>query len=99
MAPSQLISAADFCLNHQVEYSFIQLLHQNGLIEISEIEETVYIPESQLPDLERIVRLHYEMNINIEGIETITYLLGRIEDMQQEINRLKNRLYVYESSS
>jgi hypothetical protein len=43
-----------------------------------------------------MVRLHFDMDINIEGIETITHLLERIEQMQQEITQLKNRVGVYE---
>jgi hypothetical protein len=46
--------------------------------------------------LERIVRLHFELDINLEGIETITHLLERMEAMQENIARLKNRLKAYE---
>ena len=31
------------------------------------------------------------------GIETITHLLQRINDMQNEVNALRNRLRLYES--
>ena len=96
MPQSNLIAMDAFCTNHQIDYSFVQLLHQNGLIETRMIEQTVYIPEDQLPSLERMVRLHFDMDINIEGIETITHLLERIEEMQQEIIQLKNLVGVYE---
>ena len=96
MPQSNLIAMDAFCTNHQIDYSFVQLVHQNGLIETTKIEQTVYIPEDQLPSLERMVRLHFDMDINIEGIETITHLLERIEQMQQEIIQLKNRVGVYE---
>lgn len=96
--PKQHFIAADtFCLNHQIDYHFIQLLHQNGLLETREEAETIYIPEEQLPALERMVRLHFEMDINLEGIETINYLLQRMEAMQQEIVQLKNRIGFYET--
>jgi len=96
--PKQHFIAADtFCLNHQIDYHFIQLLRQGGLIETREESETIYIPEEQLPALERMVRLHFEMDINLEGIETINYLLQRMEAMQQEIVRLKNRIGFYET--
>jgi hypothetical protein len=36
------------------------------------------------------------MDINLEGIETITYLLERMQGMQQQIVQLKNRLRMYE---
>ena len=96
--PKQHFIAADtFCLNHQIDYHFIQLLRQSGLIKTLEESETLYIPEEQLPALERMVRLHFEMDINLEGIETINYLLQRMEAMQQEIVQLKNRIGFYET--
>jgi len=42
------------------------------------------------------VRLYYEMDINLEGIETITHLLQRMHAMQQQIVGLSNRLSRYE---
>jgi cytochrome c peroxidase len=66
------------------------------LIEITIIKEAEYIHESQLNELEKIVRLYYEMDINLEGIETVIHLLQRINDMQNEITLLKNRLRLYE---
>ena len=45
---------------------------------------------------EIMVRLYYEMDINMEGIETINHLLNRMNEMQQEIVKLQNRLGVYE---
>jgi len=96
MHKENLIPANEFCANHHIEISFITLLNDNGLIEITTIEETVYIRESQLKELEKIVRLYFELDINIEGIETVIYLLHRIINMQNEIIHLKNKLRLYE---
>jgi chaperone modulatory protein CbpM len=91
-----LIPAQEFCANHKIEISFIHSLKETGLIEITTMEETTYIHASQLQDLERIVRLHYDLDINLEGIETIHHLLQRINIMQDQIMALKNRLRLYE---
>jgi hypothetical protein len=37
------------------------------------------------------------MDINLEGIETITFLLQRMNDMQQRITQLNNMLSIYEN--
>ncbi len=50
----------------------------------------------KLKDLEKFIRLHYELDINTEGIDAIAQLLNRVENMQDEITRLKNRLRFYE---
>jgi len=92
-----LIPANEFCIHHNIAVSFISSLHENGLIKITTIEETNYIHKNQLPELERIIRFSSELNINIEGIETIIYLLKRINEMQNEITILKNRLGIFES--
>ena len=96
MLKENLISADDFCINHNIEISFISSLHENGLIDITTIDETVYIYPNQLAQLEKISRFYYELGINLEGIETIIYLLDRIDEMQNEIIILQNRLRLYE---
>jgi hypothetical protein len=92
-----LIPAVEFCASHNIEVSFIRSLQQSGLIEVSSVEETIYIHESQLQDLERIIHLYFELDINLEGIETINHLLRRINYMQDEITSLRNRLRLYET--
>jgi hypothetical protein len=92
-----LIPANEFCASHNIEISFIESLQEAGLIETTTIKETEYINENQLYELEKIVRLYYELNINLEGIDTIFHLLQRINDMQDEITLLRNRLRLYES--
>ncbi len=92
-----LIPAKAFCASHAIEQSFIQTLYESGLIEITFIEEDPFVPAAQLEQLERIVRMYFEMDINVEGIETIVHLLHRLQSMQQEMNVLKNRLRLYES--
>jgi hypothetical protein len=96
MQTKHLIPADEFCANHNIEISFISALQETGLIEMTTIKETGFIQASQLPQLEKIVRFYYELGINLEGIETITHLLQRIQAMQDEMTALKNRLRLYE---
>src|ERR1700712_2132874 len=96
MTTATLISTHDFCTWHQVEYTFITSLHQAGLVEITVIDQTEYIPETQLQRLEKMVRLHHDLEINIAGIEAITHLLDRLEAIKDEMRTLRNRLNRYE---
>lgn len=96
MLTEQMIPADEFCIHHNIEISFIYSLQESGLIEVSRHEEKIFVPVSQLGQLEKMVRLYYEMDINLEGIETISYLLQRMNDMQQELLQLTNRLRMYE---
>lgn len=93
-----LIPASEFCANHNIAISFIHSLRETGLIEITTIEETLYIHVNQLQELERFVHFYFELDINLEGIETINHLLQRINYMQDEITALRNRLRFYETN-
>jgi hypothetical protein len=98
MQTEYLIAVDKFCASHNIEISFIRSLQQTGLIEITTIKETGFIDTDQLQQLEKFIRLYYELNINLEGIETITHLLQRIKSMQDEIIALRNRLRLYETN-
>jgi hypothetical protein len=97
MQTEYLVSIDQFCASHSIEISFINSLRYNGLVNITTIEETDFIEADQLQQIEKFIRLHYDLDINLEGIETITYLLQRIDAMQEEIRSLRNRLRLYES--
>jgi chaperone modulatory protein CbpM len=97
MTTEDMIPASEFCIHHNIELSFIYLLNESDLIEIITVEEKVFVPVSQLNQLEKLVRLYYDMGINLEGIETITYLLQRMNEMQQQIIYLTNRLSMFKN--
>lgn len=96
MSTKHLITTTDFCVYHQLEHSFIADLQDAGLIEIAVVNNTTYIPEGEIQKLERMIRLHTDLDINIAGIEAITHLLQRIEDIQEEMRVLRNSLKAYE---
>jgi len=96
METEKMILASEFCVFHNIELSFIYSLNDSGLIDISSIAEEIFVPVSQLKHLEQLMRLNQEMDINVEGIETITHLLQRIKNMQLHIEQLSTRLSFYE---
>ncbi|MBK8611183.1 MAG: MerR family transcriptional regulator [Chitinophagaceae bacterium] len=96
MQDNEIVILNEFCTQHQVDITFIYALHNSGLIEVTVTDEQICIPEQQLPNLEKMVRLYYEMGINVEGIETINHLLNRMNEMQELVNELNNRLGFYE---
>ncbi|GGA97780.1 MULTISPECIES: chaperone modulator CbpM [Mucilaginibacter] len=95
MKTAELIAANDFCVYHNVEYTFITSLHEAGLVEVTTINEIVFIPQTELQKLEKLVSL-YELDINVAGIEAISHLLDRVEKLQEDMRYLKNRLSLYE---
>jgi hypothetical protein len=92
MEQEQLIPAETICTHHKIDTAFIFSLESAGLIEVSRQDDVVYIHPSQLTDLEKFIFFHYELEINLEGIEAIASLLQRIHNMQEEMAQLKRRL-------
>jgi hypothetical protein len=91
----QLVPANEFCVHHQVELNFIYSLRDYGLIEVVSNEGNDYISADKLNELERIIRLHYDLDVNVEGIDVILHLLKQLDDAERELGQLKSRLKVY----
>ena len=98
MEMQEFIPIDIFCRQHGIEISFISSLQEFGLIEVMKVEEAECIPLSQLVEAEKMVRLHGDLEINLEGIDVISHLLQKVKDMQTEIQILKNRLLLYEAT-
>ena len=96
METENLIPVKLFCTHHKIEISFISSLSEFGLIEVVTVSETEYISREQISDLEKMIRLHYELDINMEGIDAIYHLLQREKNLYAELNALKNRLKLYD---
>ncbi len=97
MQSEYLIAVDEFCACHDIEISFVNSLQQTGLIETTIIGGVWFIDAEQLQQLEKYIRFYYELDINLEGIESIMHLLQRVNAMHDEITSLKNRLRLYES--
>lgn len=84
-----LIIINEYCSRSSVEPDFIIQLENEGLIEIYVDNGERYIHQSQLRRLEQYVRWYYDLSINIEGIDVIQNLLDRMDEMKNEISRLR----------
>jgi hypothetical protein len=96
METENLILIDTVCSHHNIEVSFVSALQEYGLIEVVEVADHQYLSNEQLRDFEKMMRLHYELNINLEGIDVIARLLQRIDDLQQELVAAKNKLILLE---
>ena len=83
------ISVEQCCIYYEIETSFVQQLDDFGLIELSRSGKKAFINFEQLSDLEKYMHLHYDLNINMEGMEAIKHLLTRVQGLQKEIKELQ----------
>jgi chaperone modulatory protein CbpM len=96
MENENLVSITEFCRYHHVNVDFIQLLEQNGLIETTIVQQSVYVHSENLGQLEKFVRLNQELNIHADNLDIVSHLINRMENLQHEIKQLKNRINFYE---
>ena len=92
MKTDNLVRIDHCCEHYKVEFSFVNSLQEFGLIKIVVIEDAKYLSHEDLKELEKLIRLHYELGINMEGIDVISNLLKQITDLQQELKTTTIRL-------
>ncbi|TDW52447.1 MerR-like DNA binding protein [Flavobacterium sp. 270] len=98
MSSKNLIQIRQFCLYHEIENTFITELHNYGLVKIIIQEDDEYLEPEQLPSVEKMIRMHYDLKINMEGIDAIAHLLNKIEVLQQNLTASQNKLRLYEEN-
>ena len=96
MKTEHVITVNDFCVYHNVEYTFVDYLADAGLVKVTTVNKINCISVDEIQKLERLVRLHNELEINEPGIATINNLLQKLEDMEQEMSVLRSKLRLYE---
>lgn len=97
MSKENFISLHKLCELYKVEMSFFSSLNEIGLIQITAIEELQCIHKDKIIDIEKMIRMHVDLNINIEGIDIAFNLLQKIDELENELNSIKNRLRIYEN--
>lgn len=90
---TDLIIIDEYCQKSHTDPTFLLSLEESGLIEIRTVNGERYLPASQLREVERYSHLYYDLSINLEGIDAIRHMLGRIENLQHEILQLRKQLH------
>ncbi|ARV15828.1 chaperone modulator CbpM [Polaribacter sp. SA4-12] len=96
METQNLISIQRFCEHYSIPIHFMNELKEYELIETIVEDNEDYIKITQINKVEKIIRLHYDLNINLEGVDVISGLLKQVTSLQDEILILKNKLRFYE---
>ena len=86
------ISVEEYCIHYSIETSFVQQLDEHGLINLIYSDKKAFISYEELPGIEKYMRLYYDLEINMAGIDTIRHLLNRMQSLQQEMKRLQGEL-------
>lgn len=92
MENREYILIEECCSHYNIETSFVMGLSEHGLIHLIQTEQSYAIDYEQLALLEKYTHMHYELDINLEGLEVIRHLLQKIGDLQAEVKSLKNNV-------
>ncbi|GAA4941012.1 hypothetical protein GCM10023314_12410 [Algibacter agarivorans] len=96
MEPKDLIPIQLLCKRYNVPVSFINTLQEFKLIELIFEKDAFYIHTTQIKAVEKMMRLHYDLDINFEGMDVIFNLLKKVELLHEDIIALHNRLKRFE---
>ena len=76
------ISREDIVRLYNIEITFFDDLESSGLIETEVIDHTTYLHYDQLSAFERFTKWHYDLEVNMAGLEIIHHLLQQIEELR-----------------
>jgi hypothetical protein len=96
MSDKELISVQKVIVHHNLDEQFIESIESFQLIDFIVKDSNKYLHTEQLPILEKIIRLHYDLEVNMQGIDVINNMLDRMDSMHKTIQQLENKLKLYE---
>lgn len=97
MEIKEYIPVVQLCEHYRIEVSFFQELHEVGLINLVVVEHNRCLHQEDLGAVERMMRIHQELGVNIAGVDVILNLMQRMEALKTELNGVRNRLRFYEN--
>lgn len=84
------------CELYDLEIAFFEELGEIGLVEFDLYQGQQCIRHDSLQLVERIIRIHRDLHVNLEGIDVVLNMLRRQEELEAELLRLTNKLKRYE---
>ncbi|KIC63571.1 chaperone modulator CbpM [Chryseobacterium taiwanense] len=89
---SERISREELVKIYNIEITFFDELVDSGLLKIQMENEIRYLMYEDLPSFERFANWHYDLEINLPGLEVIHDMLQKMEDLKQRNRELMNKL-------
>lgn len=87
---TERISREELVKIYNIEISFFNSLEESGLLRTETENEVKYLHYEELPVFERLANWHYDLEVNLPGLEIIHHLLEKLEMLKNENRRLKS---------
>ncbi|MCA6067572.1 chaperone modulator CbpM [Chryseobacterium sp. RG1] len=89
---SERISREELVKIYNIEITFFDELVDSGLLNIQTENEIRYLMYEDLPSFERFANWHYDLEINLPGLEVIHDMLQKMEYLKRRNRELMNKL-------
>ncbi|MBW7674872.1 chaperone modulator CbpM [Chryseobacterium chendengshani] len=89
---SERISREELVKIYNVEITFFDELVDYGLLNVETEDEVRYLIYEDLHVFEKFANWHYDLEINLPGLEVIHDLLQRMEDLNKKNRELMHKL-------
>lgn len=82
------ISREELVKIYDIEITFFDSLEESGLLKTQTENEVKYLLYDELEVFERFANWHYDLEVNLPGVEIIHHLLQKMERLKDENRRL-----------
>lgn len=89
---SERISREELVKIYNIEVTFFDDLVDFGLLNVQTENDILYISYEDLPAFERFTNWHYDLEINLPGLEVIHDMLQKMEDLKKKNHELMRKL-------
>ena len=81
---NERISREELVRIYNVEITFFDSLEEAGLLKTETENNIKYLMFDELSTFEKFTNWHYDLEVNLAGLEVIKHLLDQLERLQQE---------------
>ncbi len=89
---NERISSEELVKIYNIEITFFDELVDSGLLDIHTENEIRYLRYEDLPSFERFTNWHYDLEINLPGLEVIHEMLRKMDDLKKRNRELINKI-------
>ncbi|PKF74091.1 chaperone modulator CbpM [Chryseobacterium sp. PMSZPI] len=89
---SERISREELVKIYNIEITFFDELVDYGLLNVQIENNIYYLMYEDLPDLEKFANWHYDLEINLPGLEVIHNMLKKLDALKKRNRELMNKL-------
>ncbi|MCW3168098.1 chaperone modulator CbpM [Chryseobacterium sp. 09-1422] len=91
---SERISREELIKIYNIEITFFDELVDNGLLNVETEDNVRYLIYEDLQVFEKFANWHYDLEVNLPGLEVIHHMLRKMDDLHQKNRDLMNKLSV-----